>query len=147
MAERPRDERLPYSKRLHDPSEFQRVYETKAAVHGPLLVIFMRANGRATARLGVSVSSKHGNAVRRNRIKRVFRAAFRRTQHLLPAGVDYVFVPRKGMPDVSTAAVCTSIEKSRGDLDAKARAVLKKAAERVARESGAADATTGAGAP
>ena len=30
------DERLPYSKRLHDPKEFQRVYDTKTAVHGPL---------------------------------------------------------------------------------------------------------------
>lgn len=141
MAERPRrrlvDERLPYSKRLHDPKEFQRVYDTKTAVHGPLLVIFVRANGRSNARLGVSVSSKHGNAVRRNRIKRVLRAAFRQTQSTLPAGVDYVFVPRKGVKDFSTAAVRASLEKSRTELESKARVVLKRAAEDAARQAAA----------
>lgn len=139
MAEHPRprlvDERLPYSKRLHDPKEFQRVYDTKTAVHGPLVVVFVRANGRPTARLGVSVSTKHGNAVRRNRIKRVLRAAFRQARESLPSGVDYVFVPRKGVKEFSTAAVRASLEKSRTELESKARIVLKKAAEDAAKKA------------
>lgn len=142
MAERPRrrlvDERLPYSKRLHDPKEFQRVYDAKTAVHGPLVVVFVRANGRPTARLGVSVSTKHGNAVRRNRIKRVLRAAFRQTRESLPAGVDYVFVPRKGVQEFSTAAVRASLEKSRAELESKARAVLKRAADDAAKQAASA---------
>jgi len=146
VAERPRprlvDERLPYSKRLHDPNEFQRVYDAKTAVHGPLIVIFVRANGRSTARLGVSVSSKHGNAVRRNRIKRVLRAAFRQAQSSLPPGVDYVFVPRKGVKDFTTALVRASLEKSRADLEGKVRAVLKQAAADAAKSAAAAATRT-----
>jgi ribonuclease P protein component len=57
------------------------------------------------SRLGVAVSRKYGNAVRRNRIKRVFRAAFRKCQHDLPAGFDYVLLPRHGVKDYSTAVI------------------------------------------
>jgi ribonuclease P protein component len=128
VAQRPRDERLPYTKRLHDPKEFQRVYETKLAVHTPLVVVFLRANGRPVSRLGVSVSTKHGNAVRRNRIKRVFRAAFRALQSTLPVGIDYVLVPRKGVKDYSTVAVSAVLDAARKDLEGKAGVAQKRLA-------------------
>jgi ribonuclease P protein component len=90
--------RLPAARRLHDPAEFKRVYDGRMPVHTPLLVAFVQANGRAQARLGVSVSRQHGGAVQRNRIKRVLRAGFRAVQAQLPGGIDLVLVPRKGLP-------------------------------------------------
>lgn len=105
-----RRERLSAADRLHNPSEFERVYETRQAVRTPKLVVFWSANGLPGARLGVSVGKKHGNAVRRNRIKRVFRAAFRQCRHLLPAGRDYVLVPRVGVQDYSAAVVCEALQ-------------------------------------
>jgi RNase P protein component len=50
----------------------------------------------APARCGVAVSKGHGIAVRRNRIKRVCREAFRLVRNEFPSGWDYMIVPRVG---------------------------------------------------
>jgi ribonuclease P protein component len=47
------------------------------------------------ARLGVSVSKDHGGAVRRNKLKRLLREAFRLERHQFPAGLDVVLIPRQ----------------------------------------------------
>ena len=59
------------------------------------------------ARLGLSVSSRIGNAVIRNRWKRRLREAFRqvRARAALPAGNDFVIVVRSGaVPAGATGA-------------------------------------------
>ena len=45
-------------------------------------------------RLGLSVSKDHGNAVRRGKIKRLLREAFRLERPTLPGGFDLVLIPR-----------------------------------------------------
>jgi len=46
------------------------------------------------ARLGITVTRKFGDAVRRNRAKRLIREAFRRCPELFPAGTDVVVIPK-----------------------------------------------------
>jgi ribonuclease P protein component len=94
------------ARRLRDPRDFERVYAARQAVHTASLVLFSCPNGLSFARLGVSVSKKHGKAVKRNRIKRVLRAAFRLSSHLLPQGNDYVLVPKRGAAACTMPAVC-----------------------------------------
>lgn len=85
---------FPPALRLKTPAEFKRVYDRKKSAGDAVLVVYACENGRPHPRLGCSVSKKVGNAVVRNRFKRLFREAFRLAQHDLPAGVDFVVIPR-----------------------------------------------------
>ena len=93
-AEKQLDFRLPKSQRLKSTSDFKRCYSGSRAGDGHLL-LFAVGNEMASTRLGVSVSKKHGNAVARNRKKRLLREAFRLVQHELDSSTDYVVVPRQ----------------------------------------------------
>ena len=58
--------------------------------------MFAVPNGLESTRLGISVGRAYGSAVRRNRVKRLIREAFRRVRYQLPAGIDLIVVPRRG---------------------------------------------------
>jgi ribonuclease P protein component len=62
----------------------------------PHLVAMGRMNALGYRRLGVTVSSKVGGAVIRNRLKRRFKELFRRRRNLLPESVDLVLIARRG---------------------------------------------------
>ena len=85
--------RFPKSSRLLTKPEFDRVYQRRCKAGDGVLLLFALDNGQPSTRIGLSVSRKVGNAVVRNRIKRLLREAFRLTQHDLPTGLDLVVIP------------------------------------------------------
>jgi ribonuclease P protein component len=87
---------FPQSHRLKTPAEFDRCYKRKCSASDGVLIVYACENGLDHPRLGCSVSKKVGNAVARNRYKRLYREAFRLAQHDLPSGVDLVLIPRPG---------------------------------------------------
>jgi ribonuclease P protein component len=63
---------------LRDPSEFQYVYRQGKRYDGRFITVFVIKNSGLHHRLGVTASKKAvGNAVQRNRAKRLIREAFR----------------------------------------------------------------------
>jgi ribonuclease P protein component len=77
-----------------------------------VLLVARRGGGGAPdprARLGLTVSRKVGNAVQRNRAKRLIREWFREGGCSLPAGSDVVVIARAGAADLSRAEVSAEL--------------------------------------
>jgi ribonuclease P protein component len=108
MSKTPPSLSFPKSHRIKTPAEFERCYARKKSASDAVLVVYVCENGLGHPRLGCSVSKKIGGAVVRNRYKRLFREAFRLTQHDLPTGIDLVLIPRVG-DEPSLAAVKESL--------------------------------------
>jgi ribonuclease P protein component len=79
---------------LRRPAEFRRVYGRKRSASDGLLLIYGCENGLPYLRLGLSVSRKIGKATCRNRLRRLYREAFRLTRKDMPVGLDLVLIPR-----------------------------------------------------
>ncbi len=62
------------------------------------------------SRLGITVTRKIGNAVARNRIKRLVREVFRCNRLRLPTGLDLVWVAKQQAADVEYADVVADFE-------------------------------------
>ena len=91
----PGGESFPKALRLRTRREFLLVQDKGVKVSaGPLLGLALR-NGRDVTRLGLTVSSKVGNAVERGRIKRRLRELFRKRKADLPKGLDVVLIARQ----------------------------------------------------
>ena len=90
--------RFPASYRLHGRLAFAAVFGARVwRTVGPITVYGL-PNGLDHLRLGLSVSRRVGNAVRRNRIKRLLREAFRLGQSDWRAGYDLVVTVRAHGP-------------------------------------------------
>jgi ribonuclease P protein component len=99
---------FPGEHRIRHPRDFDRIYKTRVFAADDVLVVNGDRNALPHPRLGLSVSKKAGNAVVRNRWKRLIREAFRLARETLPAGIDLVVRPQKGAaPDF--AAISRSL--------------------------------------
>jgi ribonuclease P protein component len=82
--------------RLRRSSDFERIKHEGRLLKGSLMLIRLAPGLEGITRVGCIVSKKNGNAVKRNRVKRMFRAAARAAAKL-PEGYDMVFIPRSAI--------------------------------------------------
>ncbi|MCA8956359.1 MAG: ribonuclease P protein component [Planctomycetes bacterium] len=112
---------LPGSARVRRNREFSRIYSRGTRASGPLLTVVALRRRDAGHRVGLSVAKIHGAAVRRNKIKRLLREAFRLERPTLPGQFDLVLIPKQRPGKFALAAL---------------RAELRSLVERVAHGGG-----------
>lgn len=90
--------RFPARMRVRLDRDFRRAYARRLRRDLGFAALLAASNGLTHARLGISISRRVGTAVRRNRIKRLLREAFRLEQRAMPAGVDLIVQVRPHEP-------------------------------------------------
>ena len=96
MSEAKPDQRFSKKEHLRRAEEFQRVYDRKRTASDDWLILYACENHLPYLRLGLSVPKKRVPlAVQRNRLRRLYREAFRLCRANLPGGYDLVLIPRR----------------------------------------------------
>jgi ribonuclease P protein component len=102
---------FPPARRLRKPGEFKRVYATGRRMGNEFFTVNTQPNELTAARLGMSVAVRAmGNAVARNRVRRMIRESFRLNQSIIPA-LDIVIGVRAAARSAEPAQLRLSIER------------------------------------
>ena len=92
-------------------NDFRRLYARGKSFVSPVVVVYTLKNRTGQVRVGITTSKKIGNAVQRNRSRRVIREAYRGLASRVRPGVDLVFVARGKTPYVKSTDVARHMER------------------------------------
>lgn len=137
QADSPPRSRLTFrrEKRLVRDSDFSRVYRTGNRAKGQLMTVAVMPNGGEVTRLGLSIGKRvWKHAVPRNRVRRMFREAFRLSYPDLPVGVDVIMIG-------SVPRVVPSLSATRVELVRLAGKALRRYEEKLAAQADSEEAT------
>ncbi|MBQ9531016.1 MAG: ribonuclease P protein component [Eubacterium sp.] len=99
------------SQTLKENKDFRRLYYRSKSIASKTLVTYAMKNRGKECRIGITTSKKIGNAVERNRSRRVIRAAFSELEPRINGNWDFVFVARGLTSKVKMQAVLGDMEK------------------------------------
>lgn len=95
-----------YTVILNQNKDFLNLYRRGKYIPSKYSVIYVRPNGKPYNRFGITAGKKIGNAVCRNRAKRLIRLAYQKAEAKLPIGIDIVVVARSGILGISSDEYC-----------------------------------------
>ncbi len=81
--------------RILNRVDFVKLNRSGKRLYTKHFTLIIKQNGQGVTRLGVTVSKKIGNAVTRNRVKRLIREYFRLNKAQFPQGHDIVIIAKK----------------------------------------------------
>ena len=102
---------MKYTVKLNDNKDFTALFRRGKFVAGQYCTVYFRKNGRSINRTGFSTGKKIGNAVCRNRARRIMRQAYREKEELFPKGLDMIFSARQDISGCKTYDLTAFIEK------------------------------------
>ena len=100
-----------YTEILNDNKDFLTLYKKGKYSASKYSVIYVKPNGKSFNRLGSTAGKKVGNAVSRNRAKRLIRLDYRMSEVHMPVGMDIVIVARSFICSVKSQEYCGYMEK------------------------------------
>ena len=95
--------------RLRRQSDFARVFDRGKSYVNQLAVLYVLPSGLGRCRVGFVVSKRFGTAASRNRVKRRYREALRRSWPELCPGYDLVVLPRRAGIGVDFAEIVDAL--------------------------------------
>jgi len=96
------------TERVTRSGDFTKIIRLGTCVADGTLVLFARpTSDDESVRIGITIPKKTGNAVLRNRWKRLIRESFRLQRAMLPTGYEFIVRPKRG-----ASPNWTAIEKS-----------------------------------
>jgi len=96
--------------RLTRSTEFERVRQSGKSYPHPLVVLLALPNQLEIIRVGVAAGRSVGNAVIRNRAKRLLRACISGLMPDIPLGWDVILLARKPLPKAGFWQTRTALE-------------------------------------
>lgn len=99
-------------------NDFLRLYRRGKSVVDSHVICYAAPNRTDKVRLGLTTSKKIGNAVSRNRARRVLRAAFREVYPMIKPGYDIVLVARTKTTFTKSTALTPILTAQLGKLGA-----------------------------
>ena len=97
--------------RLRNSADFKRVRRSGTSYAHPLIVLIVESNPGAGVRVGVAAGKSVGDAVQRNRAKRLLRAGIAPLLPQIKPDVDVILIARQPLAEAKAAAAQEAIRK------------------------------------
>jgi ribonuclease P protein component len=101
--------KFPKEYRLRTRREFLRLQKSGQRIVGKLICVDYRLTDSDKPKLGITASSRYGDAPERSRFKRLAREAFRTSVATLPPNIEINVVPRQRAKGASSTQVRTEL--------------------------------------
>lgn len=100
-----------YTKIINNNKDFVSIYKNGNQIISKAVVIYFRKNNLPYNRFGITAGKKIGNAVKRNRAKRIIRQAYMENEINFPVGIDIVIVARSLATQVKSSFITNFLNK------------------------------------
>ena len=102
---------MPKKLRLLKRAQFLTLSKQGKRVHTDCFIAIVLKGTALNNRIGITVSKKVGNAVRRNRIKRIIREYLRHNKEIILRPKDINIIARKGLTSLPNQEILEKLDK------------------------------------